>query len=117
MESLPERLRASLRTAIASRDHIAAAALRSAISAIDNAQAVDHVVDRSGGRPVSKLGAGASEVARRELSEHELTEIVRREIEDRITASLEYERRGRAAEAATLRSEASVLSSQLDNPS
>jgi len=86
------------------RDGVAAAALRSTLGAIDNASAVEGP-DRY--RP--RLGVGAGEAARRELSIDEMRGIVRAEVADRTSAAEEYDRLGRPAEAQRLRAEAAAL--------
>lgn len=114
---LRERLRRSLKDALSSRDTIAVAALRSAMSALDNAEAVDqsHAPGPKGGAGWNvRLGVGAGEVARRVLSGQDVVEIVHAEVEDRTAAASEYERLGRAEEASRLRAEASALESFME---
>jgi uncharacterized protein len=116
-ERLRRRLRESLKVALNARDRIAVAALRSAMSAVDNAEAVDrsHVPAPSGGTIGDvRLGVGAGEVARRKLSTQDVIEVIRAEVLDRTTAAAEYERRGRAEEASRLRAEATALLSFLE---
>jgi uncharacterized protein len=107
---LRDRLRAALRVALKERDPVGTAAIRSAVSAIDNAEAVDppHV-------PRTRLGVGVGDVARRELSAKEIVEILRAEIAERDAAAAEYERTGRTERASRLRAEAAALSSLLDD--
>ncbi len=112
-----DSLRADLKTAIKSKDRVAIAALRSALGAIDNAEAVpiDHpagdVPMTSGNEHVAgvALGLGAAEVERRHLTEADLRDIVAHEIRERMTSAEEYERLGRADAAERLRAEAAVL--------
>jgi uncharacterized protein YqeY len=111
------RLRESLKVALSARDGIAASAIRSAMAAIDNAGALDagRTPVPTGGamRPVH-LGVGAADVPRRELSAHEVIEIVRHEVHDRQAAAAEYERLGRAEKAGRLTAEAKALASFLE---
>jgi uncharacterized protein YqeY len=93
------------------RDTTAVAALRSALSAIDNAEAVEHT------GPTTRLGVGAADVARRELSATDVVEILRAEVAERISAAAEYERVGRPERAARLRAEAEALLSHLGDVS
>lgn len=79
-------------------------ALRSALGAIDNAHAVE---GPAAYRP--RIGLGAGEAARRELSIEAVRAIVRAEIADRAHAAEEYERLGRPEKARRLRAEAAVL--------
>jgi uncharacterized protein YqeY len=114
---LRDRLRESLRVALNARDSIAIAAFRSAISAVDNAEAVDRSqapAPTSGMIGDVRLGVGAGEVARRELSRQDMLEVVRAEIRERTAAAAEYERLGRADHASRLNAEAGVLMSFLE---
>ena len=99
------------------RDTTATSALRSALSAIDNAEAPDvseappvqHGVIAGG-----VTGLGAAEVARRTLSTAELEAIVRREITDRESEAADRECTGHHDRAAALLAEAAVLAGVLD---
>jgi uncharacterized protein YqeY len=62
----------------------------------------------------AKLGVGAADVARRELSLQDLVHVVRAEIAERTEAAAEYERLGRLEQASRLKAEAAVLASFLD---
>ncbi len=115
-----DRLRHDLTLALKARDSVAVAALRSAIAAIDNAEAVD----ADGVRPSTTSehiagateGVGSSEVARRELGVSEVREILRTQVEERSLAAAEYEKLGREDAAARLRREASLLGAYLSLP-
>jgi uncharacterized protein len=113
---LRERLRQDLPPALKARDIVAARALRSAISAIENAEAVDAAALRPAGGAIAGavLGLGAGDVARRVLSEPQVVGIVRGEISARATAAAQYDSLGRGKEAADLRAEAAVLLSVLN---
>jgi uncharacterized protein len=97
--------------ALKARDDVAVAALKSAVSAIDNAQAVDVPPEAaSGGRIAkSRLGVGSAEAPRRRLTRGEVIAVLRREIEEKTAAAGQYERAARVTEAARLRREADVL--------
>jgi 2'-5' RNA ligase len=87
---LRDRLRAGLRDAMRSRDRDAVAAIRSALAAVDNAEAVpldptDHR-HRAGAVEGSAVGLGAAEVDRRHLTEADVVGIVEREVEERVQA-------------------------------
>ena len=123
MESLPDpdrlrrRLRESLKVALRARDSVATVAIRSAMSAIDNAEAVDlsHAPPPKRGTVGDiRLGVGAAETARRDLSAREVVEVVRAEVTDRTAAAAEYERLGRTDEASRLKAEADALASILE---
>lgn len=113
---LRRRLGESLKVALRERDTIAVAAIRSAMSAVDNAEAVDrsHAPPPTGVIGDVRLGVGAGEVARRELSEDDVLEIVRAEVGERRIAAAEYERLGRAEQAGRLKAEAAALVSFLE---
>lgn len=103
MADIRRRLRDALYSALKARDDAATAALRSAISAIANAESV-------GPAPAQvRLGAGAGDVSRRDLSDDELLAIVRAEVDERLRAAGEYERLAKPEHARRLRSEAEVL--------
>lgn len=93
------------------RDRVAVAAVRSALAAIDNAEAVDvaPAAARSLSIEQSAVGLGAAEVARRHLTEADLAAIIRGEIGEREDAAFQMEQAGRADRAEQLRAEASVL--------
>lgn len=109
MSQLHQRLRDSFTAALKAKDATATAALRSALAAIDNASAVDAT---SGSQPA--LGVGTRDVARNELSQEQVREIVRREVSDREAAATEYESRTKTDQARRLRAEAAVLAGLLD---
>ncbi|MFE3029661.1 GatB/YqeY domain-containing protein [Nocardia tengchongensis] len=112
--ALRARLRVALPMAMKARDRDATAALRSALGAIDNAEAVDGSEVRAGAIENSAVGLGASELPRRDLTESDIAAIVRAEIDDRLSAAGEYEALpGGADRAAALRAEATVLSAHL----
>ncbi|WP_460725716.1 GatB/YqeY domain-containing protein [Nocardia heshunensis] len=112
---LRERLRAALPAAMKARDRAATAALRSALGAIDNAEAVDGSGVRAGAIETSPVGLGTAEVRRRDLTESDIEAIVRTEIDDRLTAAKEYDSLTGGADRATLlRAEAAALATHLD---
>ena len=117
VEPLRLRLRVALAAAMKARDAAAVAALRSALGAIDNAEAI---VPPPASRATSGViagavtGHGAGEMARHDLSETCIAEIVRAEVADRQTAAAEYEGLGRGDHATRLRAEAAALSVILD---
>ncbi|EID55542.1 GatB/YqeY domain-containing protein [Saccharomonospora xinjiangensis] len=116
-------LRQHLTTALKARDRVALAALRSALGAIDNAEAVPIDSAPIDSAPVAGLGGehvagaasgvGATETERRELTDTQLREIVENEVRERTAAADEYERLGRADHAERLRAEAEVLTRHL----
>lgn len=111
-------LRAGLKTALKNRDRVATTALRSALAAIDNAEAVpvDQLSTATGTEHVvgAALGVGASEAQRGELTEADVRAIVENEVLERTTAADEYETLGRTEAAERLRAEADVLRQHLE---
>jgi hypothetical protein len=107
------RLRAALTDALRVRDKVAVLALRSALSAIANAEAVGPAPDIAGASSLHMAGAvaglGAGETQRRTLTAAEAGQIVQAEISERLRAARDYESSGHAARAQRLRAEADVL--------
>lgn len=116
--SLRERLRAALPAAMKARDAVAVAALRSALAAIDNAEAVGAAPAPPGAGSAdvagAVLGVGAAEAERRSLTEAQVEELVRAEVADRQAAARQYEHAGHRQRAERLRGEAGVLGAYLD---
>lgn len=113
---LHTRLSRALPSALKARDQVAVAALRSALAAIDNAQAVEAPpAPRSSGGVVAAAvtGLGAGDVPRRHLSESDIAAIVRAEVADRRVAAADYERAGQVDAVARLTAEADVLAAHL----
>lgn len=105
------RLREALLSARKDRDAARVSALRSALSAIDNAETPDGArVDApsSGTIAGGVVGLGAAEVARRELSDAQIRALMQGEIDERLAAASQIDRT-HTERAATLRTEAAVL--------
>jgi uncharacterized protein len=117
-DDLRGRLRAALPAAMKAGDAATVAALRSALAAIDNAEAVESPQgpteaahpDLAG----TVAGVGAAKAQRRSLPEDEVERIVRAEVADRRAAAAAYERAGRPERAERLRAEADALGAHLD---
>jgi uncharacterized protein len=112
-DDLRTHLRRHLSTALREHDRPAVSALRSALAALDNAEAVQ---PSEGSKPeVSQhvaggvAGLGAAEVERRVLDVESQKAIVSAEIDSRLTAATTYEQHGQSARAAELRLGADVL--------
>jgi uncharacterized protein YqeY len=107
-----------LTEALGARDLVAASALRSALSAIGNAEAIAPA-ETGSTRPSSEhfagavAGLGAAEAARRQLTEADIADIVAAEISDRRSAADGYDRHDRPDESARLRREAAILADLL----
>jgi uncharacterized protein YqeY len=109
-------LRRDLTAALKARDRVAIAALRSALAAIDNAEAVpvDQSVHSTESEHVAgAVGLGGAEVQRRQLTDTDLQAIVQNEVRERSVAARAYENADRHDLAERLRAEAEVLSRHL----
>lgn len=97
------------------RDPVAVTALRSALAAIDNAEAVQPAADRNDPLAIelTPLGVGAAEVERRVLTEEQVERIVHTEIAERESAAQDYDRADHPDRAHRLRGEAAVLAAYL----
>ncbi|MFF4114979.1 GatB/YqeY domain-containing protein [Streptomyces sp. NPDC001714] len=93
------------------RDKAAVSALRATLAALDNAEAVsvDETELRGLALEASPVGAGATEAARRELSEHDVVRVVRAEAAERLEAAAQLTAPAYADRAERLRAEAAVL--------
>jgi uncharacterized protein len=120
-DDLRSRLRRQLSTAVRDRDRIAVNALRDAIAALDNAEAVEpgqdvpaQVSEHVAGGVV---GLGAAEVERRILDPESQRSILSGEIEARLADATTYEEHGQRARAAALRLGADALLAVLKSES
>lgn len=114
--SLRVRLRQALPAAMRARDAAAVSALRSALAALDNAEAVPMAEAEllSAAVEGSPVGVGVTEAARRELSESAVAGIVRAEAAERLEAAAQLPAPAHADRVARLRAEAAVLLGFLD---
>lgn len=118
------RLRRALTAALKARDAGAVSALRSALGAIGNAEAVDPGTAEPGQPGASgsihfagaAAGLGAAEAERRPLAEADVAAIVRAEAAERDAAASQYERSGHIGRAAELRRGTRALLDALDGP-
>jgi hypothetical protein len=122
--SMRQRLRAALKVAMKGRDAAAVNALRTALAAIDNAEAVAVPAPATGAPAATAplvegviagaaAGVGATEAARRELTEDEVVAIVAAEVAERRAAADEYRTAGQFGRAARLTAEADALAAHL----
>jgi uncharacterized protein YqeY len=110
--SIAERLRAALVPAMRSRETAAVSAIRSAMAAISNAEAVPtpELDTRAGSGPIAgAVGVGAAETARRELTEDDRVAIVTEEVRERDAAADELTLAGQPEAAERLRAESAAL--------
>ena len=116
-----DRLQAALRLALKQRDTAAISALRSALAAIGNSEALPIPATQSGGGDQyvagSIAGLGAAEASRRVLTDVDIADIVTAEISERRAAAARYEQAGHADRADRLRREADALAAVMSgNP-
>ncbi|MBC7982584.1 MAG: GatB/YqeY domain-containing protein [Candidatus Obscuribacterales bacterium] len=101
--SLRRQLNGDLLLAMKAKDTVAISALRSVLSALDNASAV----------PISTVSAPvfglSGDVPRKDLSETDCQQIISTEVSARSDAVEEYTRLGRGDEAARLCAERAVI--------
>lgn len=122
MSDLQARLRADLLTARKTRDTATTAVLRSALAAVANAEALPVAeatigteetatgsVSEEGPIAGAAVGLGATEAARRELSDEDVRAIVSAEQSERLSAATDLEARGATEHAEQLRAEAELL--------
>lgn len=116
-QALRSLMRADLRAAMKERRRETVSALRTALAAIDNAEAVqapgtpadqgsEHVAGAS-------AGVGSAEAARRVLSADDVRALLRAQIAERHTEAGVYETGGQGEAAARLRREADALGAYL----
>src|SRR5436190_23310647 len=115
--SLRLRMRQALPEAMRARDKAAVSALRATLAALDNAEAVpaEEAEIRGMALEQSPVGAGTTEAARRELSEHNVVDIVRGEAAERLEFAAQLTAPAHADRAARLHAEATVLLRFLDD--
>jgi uncharacterized protein YqeY len=116
-ETLRAALRRGLTTALKARESDAVAALRTAIAAIDNAEAVagpDVSVPVTNARIAgARTGVGSTEAVRRQLDGSQLRAILRDQIVEHTREADRYDALGQAEAAQRLRRQAGVLAPYL----
>jgi uncharacterized protein YqeY len=125
-DDLRPRLQLALTEALRARDTAAVAALRAALAAISNAEAVPPPAGVAAGEPgppapvtstagtssphiAAAAGLGAAEAEPRRLSPARVAAIVQAEIDERLEAAARYESAGHADRAVRLRAQAQAL--------
>ncbi|MEU6772347.1 hypothetical protein [Streptomyces sp. NPDC046759] len=100
------------------RDRTAVGVLRSTLAAVDNAEAVPVSSAQLRGSALEQvpIGVGATEAARRELSEQHIADLVRAEAGERLAVAAQFTAPEQADRASRLREEAAVLLRLLDGP-
>lgn len=106
-------LRSDLTAAMKDRDSETITALRTAIAAIDNAEAVEATTaeqDNADGLIAhAGHGVGSTDVARRELSADDVAAILRGHVDDYLAAADRYAKLNQHGAAAPLRRQAHLL--------
>ena len=114
-EALRSALRADLVTAMKARQAEAVSALRTALAALDNAEAVAPPTSPPGMVVTSEhfagsaAGLGATEAVRRVLSLDDMYDILRAQVAERDSEAECYESLGQSAAAGRLRREVDAL--------
>lgn len=111
-DDLRARLKTALTTAMKARERDTAAALRSVLGALDNAEAVAAPEPPVGGdSPIAGAlsGLGAGEAARRELTHDDISAVVTAEIAELRANADDYERLGHTDRATGLRAGADAI--------
>jgi len=107
---LRDRMGAALTSSMKARDREAVAALRSALARVSNAEAVDvDSVPRAGAIEQARVGPGAADAPRRELTEDDVRGIVEAEVAEHDHAARHFTDIGRPDEAARVAAQAEVL--------
>jgi uncharacterized protein YqeY len=101
--ALRDRLAGELRAAMKARNAVAVATLRSLLSALDNASAVDQTLDH---RPVF---GRSGDVPGRKLTSADVDGVLRAEAAERAAAADDYEQRGLHEGATRLRMELQII--------
>jgi uncharacterized protein len=118
-DDLRTPLRRQLGAAVRAHHRPAVSALRSALAALDNAEAVrpgeDLQPEVSQHIAGGMAGVGAAEVERRVLDVESQRALVRAEIESSLTAAMTYQQHGQRTRAAELRMGADVLAAVLNS--
>lgn len=86
--TIRDRMRRDLTPAMRDRDMPKVRALRSALGAIDNAEAVPTTA-RAGAIEAAAVGVGATETARRELTDADVRDVLQQEVDERESAAIE----------------------------
>ncbi|WBB61058.1 GatB/YqeY domain-containing protein [Streptomyces sp. WMMC500] len=116
-QALRSLMRADLRAAMKARRPEAVSALRTALAAIDNAEAVETPAapaeEGSAHVAGARAGVGSAEAARRVLTADDVRALLRAQVAERRTEAEVYEKGGHGEAAARLRHEADTLDTYL----
>ncbi|MGJ6980882.1 hypothetical protein ACSDQ9_10205 [Aestuariimicrobium soli] len=106
-------LQVALTEAMKAQDSTAVGALRSALAAIANAEAVPITIVPAAGAIEAAVGLGAAEAERLLLTDDEQREVVEFEINERLSAITDYETHGRSDASEKLKHEVATLQAVL----
>jgi uncharacterized protein YqeY len=115
--SLRSAMQKALTAAMKERDRVAVNAIRSALAAIANAEAVEDSLAPPAEPGIiigGVRGLGRGEVPRRALTDDDARDIVRKVIAERRAAAAQYDELERHDDASRLRAEIDVLSRFVD---
>lgn len=101
-----KQMKLDLVKAMKARQSATVATLRSALAAIDNAEAVP--IDEK--TPIIPFVTQSPDVPRKVLSDADIHQILQKEVDERIAASAEYNRLGQTGEAERLAAAAALIS-------
>ncbi len=116
--SIRDALRAAVTAAAKRRDRSALSVYRTALAAIDNAEAVPlpEGMPRAGAVEAAAIGVGAAEAERRALTEPEMLDIVAAEADERRHAADQFDRHGSQTDRAqALRDDAALLDNLIED--
>jgi uncharacterized protein len=105
-------MQTALRAAMKKQDRVAVNAIRSALAAMANAEAVDESLAppaEPGTIAGGVQGLGRGEVPRKTITEHDARDIVQEAIAERQRAAAQYDELNRHDDAGRLREEIAVL--------
>jgi len=108
--NLRGRMASALTDAMRARDRVAVTALRSALSAVGNAEAVPvDTLPPAGAAETAASGVGVADAPRRELTEQDVRAVVLAELAEHDGAAEHLRVAGRPDDAARVAAEADVL--------
>lgn len=105
--SIREQMKLDLTAAMKAREMVAVSTLRTVLGAIDNAEAVPITT------PLEYSNGKTNDVPRKQLTQTDIEQILRQELNTRQAAALKYQDLGKEGEAARLQQEADVIAHYL----
>ncbi len=111
--AIRDRIRGDLKPAMRDRDMTRVRALRSALGAIDNAEAVPSTA-RAGAIEDASVGVGSTEATRHELSAADVLAVLQQEVDERFAAADECDRQA-PQRAQEMRAEAAAIAAYVSD--